>query len=316
MLQMTRPRILLTFLSLIVLLGTGLCAAVLAVGLMLSSPKPVAIGPPPASLPDAESVQITSLSGSVLHGWWVPGTVPGGGAVVLLHGVWENRLRMLPRAVILHQNDFSVLLVDLQAHGESPGRRVTFGKNEGLDAAAAVQFVRDRLPGERIGVIGVSLGGAATLLGPKPLDVQALVLESVYPDIDAALANRLRTGLGPVAGPLLTPILSPLFERLLPPILGVQPAELRPIDRIGSATAPILLLSGSEDDRTPLAEAQALFDAAPQPKRFVAVRGAAHVDLERFDRDAYWKQVLPFLDEALQRQLLTPHDAVQRPSRL
>ena len=178
-------------------------------------------------------------------------------------------------------------------------RRITFGKNEGFDAAAAVQFVRDRLPGERIGVVGVSLGGAAALLGPTPLNVQALVLESVYPDIDAALANRLRTGLGPVAGPLLTPILSPLFERLLPPILGVEPAELRPIERIGTVMAPVLLLSGSEDDRTPLAEARALFDAAPDPKRFVPVPGAAHVDLERFDAAAYWREVLPFLEKEL-----------------
>ena len=303
---MTRRRILIGSLSVIVLLGACLCAAVVAVGLVLSSPKPVVVGPPSASLPNAEIVEIPSTSGSVLHGWWVPGNVPGGGAVVLLHGVWENRLRMLPRAVVLHQNGFSVLLVDLQAHGESPGRRITFGKNEGLDAAAAVQFVRDRLPGGRIGVIGVSLGGAAALLGPRPLDVHALVLESVYPDIDAALANRLRAGLGSVAGPMLTPILSPLFERLLPPILGVEPAELRPINRIGSATAPILLLSGSEDDRTPLAEAHALFDAAPQPKRFVAVQGAAHVDLERFDRDAYWKEVLTFLDRRLRQQLPEP----------
>ena len=150
-----------------------------------------------------------------------------------------------------------------------------------------------------IGVDGVSLGGAATLLGPKSLDVQALVLESVYPDIDAALANRLRTGLGRFAGPMLTPILSPLFKWLLPPILGVHPSELRPIDHIGSATASILLLSGNEDDRTPLIEARALFDAAPEPKLFVAVAGAAHVDLERFDGDAYWKKVLPFLDSAL-----------------
>jgi len=68
------------------------------------------------------------------------------------------------------------------------------------------------------------------VLGPEPLEADALVLESVYPDIDAALANRLRAGLGRVAGPLLTPLLVPVFKLLLPPILGVTPDELRPID--------------------------------------------------------------------------------------
>ena len=53
--------------------------------------------------------------------------------------------------------------------------------------------------------------------------MDALVLESVYPDIDAALSNRLRAGLGRVAGRLFTPLLTPMFELLLPPILSVIP---------------------------------------------------------------------------------------------
>lgn len=287
-----------------VLFGAGLCAAVLAVGLALSSPAPAAIGPPPPTLPGAETVEIPSASGSTLHGWWIPGTVPGGGAVVLMHGVWENRQRMVPRARILHQHGFAVLLFDLQAHGESPGRRITFGRLEGMDAAAAVQFVRSRLPDERVGAIGVSLGGAATVLGPEPLPVDALVLESVYPDIDAALSNRLRAGLGRVAGRLFTPLLTPVFELLLPPILGVTPDELRPIDHIGSATAPLLVASGTVDDRTPLNEARALFDHARDPKRFWAVQGAAHVDLERYGSDQCWNNVLPFLVATLQQRPL------------
>ena len=160
-----------------------------------------------------------------------------------------------------------------------------------------------RFPDFRIGVIGVSLGGAAALLGPAPLRVDALVLESVYPDIDAALANRLRAVLGPGIGATLVPILVPAFETLLPPVLGVAPAELRPIDRIGAVAAPLLVMSGTVDDRTPLAEAEALFARAPEPKQFWAVPGAAHVDLERFAPDDYWRHVLPFLAGHLRRGL-------------
>ncbi len=202
---------------------------------------------------------------------------------------------MVPRARKLHEQGFGVLLFDLQAHGESSGRRITFGRLEGLDAAAATGFVRRHAPGERIGAIGASLGGAAILLGPAPLEVNAIVLESVYPDIDAALASRLRAGLGPIAGPILTPLLAPAFKLLLPPILGVTPGELRPIDRIGTIRAPILVASGTIDDRTPLHEAQALYNNAPEPRQFWAVQGAAHVDLERFDSKQYWTVVLPFL---------------------
>jgi fermentation-respiration switch protein FrsA (DUF1100 family) len=277
----------------------GLFAAVLAVGLYLSSPRQAVIGDPPATLPAAETVSIPSASGTTVHGWLVPGR--GSGGVVLLHGVWENRLRMVRRARVLHGEGFTVLLIDLQAHGESPGTRITFGGREALDAAAAVQYLRTRLPNQRVASIGVSLGGAATVLGPQPLDVDALVLESVYPDIDSALGNRLRAALGPIVGPLVTPILVPAFKVLLPPILGVSAEQLRPIDHIGRVRAPLLLASGTADDRTRLPEARALFQRAPEPKRFWGVQGAGHVDLEQYDRDEYWRMVLPFLTEHLRR---------------
>ena len=82
----------------------------------------------------------------------------------MMHGVRANRMSMVERARILHASGFSVLLFDFQAHGESPGKRITFGYLEALDAEAAVAFVRQRLPGERIGAVGTSLGGAAALL--------------------------------------------------------------------------------------------------------------------------------------------------------
>ncbi|WP_158932356.1 alpha/beta hydrolase [Acidisphaera sp. S103] len=283
-------------------LGFGLCAAVLVVGLRLSSPARATIGPPPSGWLGAEAVKISSGSGSELRGWWFPNTEPGGGAVVLIHGVRANRLQMAARAQVLHARGFSVLLFDLQAHGESPGRRITYGKRESMDAAAAIRFVRNRQPGGRVGVIGVSLGGAAALLGAEPLPADAIVLESVYPDIDAALSNRLRANLGGVLGPLFTPVLTPVFEWLLPPILGVAPNELRPIDAIGTARAPLLIASGTADAYTPLKEAKALFDRAGEPKQFWAVEGAGHVDLERYNPARYWDIVLPFLNHYVRQE--------------
>ena len=57
---------------------------------------------------------------------------------------------MVPRARLLAAAGFSVLLFDFQAHGESTGDRITFGRLEGLDARAAVAFVRGA-PSSRAG---------------------------------------------------------------------------------------------------------------------------------------------------------------------
>lgn len=277
------------------LLAAGLCMLILVTGFRLAAPAQSAVGPPPAAL-GAESVAFPSASGAMLKGWLAPGR-PGGGAVVLMHGVRADRRAMLRRALVLHAHGFGVLLFDFQAHGESLGREITFGRLEALDAAAAVAFARERLPGERLGAIGVSLGGAAALLGPEPLAVDALVLESVYPDIHAALRDRLRVRFGRAGAALLTP----LFELILRPALGLDEQALRPIDRIGEARAALLLASGSADAYTPLAEARALAARAPRPAQLWPVEGAAHVDLERYAPEAYWAHVLPFLAARLQQ---------------
>lgn len=270
-----------------------LVGGVVGAGFFLSSPAPARIGAAPADLL-AESVTFVSGSGARLSGWFVAGR-PGGGAVVLMHGVRGNRLAMVRRARLLHSEGFAVLLFDFQAHGESPGQRITFGRLEGMDATAAVAFLRQRLPNERIGAIGSSLGGAAMLLGPAPLPVDALVLESVYPDIGSAIANRVRAVLGPAVGRLAMWPTAWLFETILPPILGMRPAELRPIDHIARITAPVMIASGTHDTRTTMAETRMMFDRAPEPKLLWAVEAAEHVDLEGYGPEEYRARVVAFL---------------------
>ena len=105
-----------------------------------------------------------------------------------------------------------------------------------------------------------------------------------------------------MAGRALAPVVAPLLKLLMPPVLGVRLDELRPIDRIGEATAPVLIASGTSDTRTTLAEAQALFARAPNPKQLWAVPGAGHVDLEAYAPDEYRRRVLGFLESELRRQ--------------
>lgn len=282
-----------------VLILIGLVAIVLYVGFRISKPVRARID----GLPDIDElrpIELDPASGARLAGWYAPGR-PGGGGVVLMHGVWGNRLKMVRRAETLQALGCAVLLFDFQAHGESSGSRITFGQREALDAEAAVAFLRRQAPGERIGAIAVSMGGAAALVGTAPLPVDALVLESVYPDIDAALGNRIKAMLAPRLGAVLAPILMLLCQILLPPILGVSRAALRPIDRIERVTAPLIVASGMVDDRTTLDEAQALYDRATARKRFWAVPHAGHVDLEAIAPDAYRKIVIAFLLEELQR---------------
>jgi uncharacterized protein len=269
-------------------------------GVLLALPVRRIVGPSPPDVM-ASDVTIPSRSGSLLRGWMARGEA-GAGAVVLLHGIHADRGAMIARMRFLRAAGYSVLAIDFQAHGESPGRFTTFGHLEALDAEAAVAFIRDTLPGERIGVIGTSLGGAAALLGARPLRVDALVLESVYPDIRSAIANRVALRLGTATGRLL----AALYLGLMPPILHVQEDQLRPIDHIADLTSPLLLMAGTADRYTTIEESRSLFERAAEPKRFWPVEGAAHVDLAAYAPEAYRAQVLSFFGEHLRGPGLTP----------
>jgi fermentation-respiration switch protein FrsA (DUF1100 family) len=256
---------------------------------MLASPAPATIASPSGLA--VQTVTFPSASGSLLHAWLVRGR-PGLGAVLLLHGVGANRTVMLGRMRFLHAAGYTILAPDFQAHGESPGEHVTFGVLESLDAAAAAQFLRRAAPSEAIGVIGVSMGGAAALLGRTPLPVDALVLESVYPTIRQATSDRLATWFGPFAavGRLLTPAVIDIVGSEV----GVSESQLEPIEHIADVRAPVMVIAGTEDPYTPLDEADSLYARAPEPKTFWAVPGAAHEDIHDYAPAEYERRVGAF----------------------
>lgn len=258
----------------------------------LSAPVNHPVGAPPAGLP-AEQVVFASESGSTLRGWLLPGR-EGRGAVVLMHGVRADRTSMLGRARFLNAAGYAVLLFDFQAHGESPGGRVTFGHLESRDARAAVRFARQRMPGERVGVVGVSMGGAAALLAEPPLEADAYVLEMVYPTLEEAVADRLKMRLGPWGGRL-----APLLTLQLRPRLGVGAEQMRPVERVAGVPGPKLFIAGAEDLHTTREESRRLFAAAREPKELWVVEGAAHTDLHAAAREEYERRVLDFFAKTL-----------------
>jgi len=134
------------------------------------------------------------------------------------------------------------------------------------------------------------MGGACALLAEPALRVNAMVLESVYPTIQQAVADRLESRFG-WPGKLGTPLLT----WQLKPRLGFGSDDLCPIKQAGKITVPKFFIAGTADRDTTLQESKDLFDAAAEPKQLWLVEGAAHVDLHEFAKEEYEKRVLDFL---------------------
>lgn len=269
--------------SLLVLLGA---AALAVVGERLSAAAPGMVGPAPAG---ALVLRIDAGGGDTVAGWLTPGR-PGAGAVLLLHGLRADRRQMQGRAQALQRQGYATLLIDLPAHGESSGTRIGFGLHEGAAVRASLRHLRQALAGEKVAVIGVSLGAAAYVLaGAKPA-ADAVVLESMYADIDDALLSRLRLHAGAVGVAA-----APLLRAQLPLWLGISADQLRPVDRLASLRAPLLIVAGSADRHTTPAASRRLHAAAAAPKDLWWVEGAGHVDLHAFDPAAYEARIFAFL---------------------
>jgi pimeloyl-ACP methyl ester carboxylesterase len=113
------------------------------------------------------------------------------GTVVLLHGYGVSGFAMLPWALLLGQEGWRCVLVDLRGHGKSTGKQIFFGTQEVQD----LRELLDRLEAEHgmdtpVSVVGHSYG-AVLALRWKMIDsrVEKVVAMSPYADLSKAVLN-------------------------------------------------------------------------------------------------------------------------------
>jgi hypothetical protein len=140
-----RCRVVVVILGLAFLVALAL-PAILMVGRVY--PPRVAVDETPTGFGLAfEDVDFASRDGVELRGWYLEPTAPTGRAVVLAHGIDDNRLQSgvgLPLAAALVERGFAVLLFDLRGSGDSARAAQTLGAHESGDVLAAVDLVRSR----------------------------------------------------------------------------------------------------------------------------------------------------------------------------
>lgn len=282
-----------SFIILILLIPILIIGGFWLAGNSLTSPVPAIVGSCSSDIA-CENVEFASESGSNIKGWFLKGQ-ENKGVVVIMHGLRSNRLNLIERTKFLHNAGYSVLAFDFQGSGESIGKQLTFGYLESRDANASLKFIKQKLPNEKVGVLGISMGGAAFLLQKETEKADALILEMVYPTIQKAIENRLNLWIFNGAE-----YLSPLMTQQFPIRLGVSVDELRPLDKIKSVTCPTFVIAGENDHHTTLAESRQLFDTANQPKELWIVPQAEHGDLHKISPKEYEEKVLGFFQKTLQ----------------
>ena len=245
---------------------------------------------------ELEDVSIRAADGVTLRGWYVRPHEFNGNAVILLHGITDNREGVAGYAKLFLDHGYAVLLPDARRHGESGGDLATYGLKESDDVHRWVGWLysspqhaeqkrvrwapQDEIASSQcVYGFGESYGAALML--------QSLAVEPRYCGVavESSFATAREMSYERVSGPLH---LKPWFGKTvgLPVIAsavlyarvryGIDLLAPSPLAALEHSQVPVLLIHGAKDRSISPHHAMILAKADPEHAQLWLVPNAGH----------------------------------------
>ena len=246
------------------------------------------VGPPPASLsfrvvpPGAYQVSVTRSN------WFAGGhdrqcfsfsahfpaapVSAAAGTAFVLHGYGNDAGSMMPVALRLAEAGWRCVVPDLRGHGDSTGRRITFGVVESRDLSALLDAMEREGPTGPVAVLGHSYGAALALRwrvsDPR---VRGVVALAPYASVAGAGLN-----IRAEYSPWFPESMSRAGFLALPAVLGVGPGDLDPETFLQRDPCRALFVVGTRDQLTPPLDASRLKTFSAPGSELLLVKDADH----------------------------------------
>lgn len=256
------------------LLYVGLCGLLFIVQRTIQYPgdgSAVSL-PPAAAAAGVREVELRTEDGLRILGWHLPGRREG--TIVLFHGNGGHRGLRLEWMELIAAQGAGVFLIDYRGYGGSEGSPTEEGLY--LDAEAAIAWVRANAPGPIV-LMGESLGSGVAVEMARRHPPAGLIIHAGFSSTVDVARGRL----------------------FFLPVRWIMLDRFENAAKIGEVFAPKLFFHGREDGVVPYRHGEALFAAAPEPKRWVGIEGAGHDDLHLCDIPRYYGELREFLDRVL-----------------
>jgi uncharacterized protein len=226
-----------------------------------------------------QEISIRAADGAPLKGWYIHPQAFNGNAVILLHGITDNREGVAGYGRLFLEQGYAVLLPDARAHGESGGELATYGVKESDDIHRWISWLYEHDPPHCVYGFGESYGAALIL--------QSLAAEPRYCAVaaESPFSTAREMSYERVSGPLH---LKPWFGRTLGrPVIwsaviyarlryGLDLLQPNPLRAVSHSHVPCLLIHGEEDATIAPYHSQIIAGAAPDHVELWLVPHAGH----------------------------------------
>jgi dipeptidyl aminopeptidase/acylaminoacyl peptidase len=204
---------------------------------------------------ELDDVVIAARDGATLRGWSIRPRNSNGNAVILLHGLGDNRTGMTGYAELLLSHGFSVLMPDARAHGTSGGDLATFGLLESEDIHRWLDWLEQNDHPVCVFGLGESMG-AAQLLQAVRSETRfcAVVAESPFASFREIGYDRVgqRFNTGPWLGrTILRPIVEFAFVYARWKY-KLDFEQVSPENSVAATRIPVFLIHGQSDSNIPV----------------------------------------------------------------
>ena len=201
-----------------------------------------------AKLPAFKDIEVETQDGWKLNVKYFTKSDSSSCAIIFAHGwgaIWADMMKYTP---LFSDCNCDYVFYDHRAHGNSGGKYATGGLRESQDLWQITKWVSEtyNYPYNQIGWMGSSWGGGAAIIaGAEEANVGFIIVDSPYQDWSSAVFERAIVDYGSGIMLLAHGVMETVNLRA-----GVNYREASPMEKIGDAKEPILIVHSKADSET------------------------------------------------------------------
>ena len=214
---------------------------------------------------EAELLKLMTEDKLTIAAWEVKTENPRA-VVILLSGIQNPSVTAFwGYSKMLKDNGYASLLIEMRAHGDSDGNRVSLGMDEYLDVKSGVEYIKNSPDYKDVPIVvwGTSMGGATAINSIGEIsEIDGLISCSAYSSwTDVFCDNMVNMGMPKI----LAEIQKPFVKIYLGYIYGFNKLNINPLNEIQKLNGrPALIAHSKGDSQVPYASFERIIKKAKE----------------------------------------------------